>query len=266
MGRRSGIAVVTVVALGAGLLGVGEPATAACPSVPAVAHRGGTERYGENTRNAFRYATSIGVNRWELDVRFDATDTPFVIHDPTLDRTTNGTGDVTRQDLSAARRSGLRTDDGQYVPSLYEVLTDAAARVASVFVEIKVRPTRRQWANLLARLDWTSMRRRVVLMSFDADTVLEARAAAPDVRTGLVENPSYRPAAQVTRYGGHYVKHQNSITAARLAEWSGPLAVYAWTVDDVAGWARMNRYAARLDGVITNRPAAYLRWAHDRTC
>lgn len=246
---------------------VAPPAAAGqCPTVPAWAHRGGTEKYVENTRGAFRYATSVGVNRWELDVQFDSAGVPFVIHDPTLDRTTNGVGAVASQDLSAARAHGLRTDDGQVVPSLYEVLTDAAARGARVMVELKTQPTAGQLAAVVHRIDWTGMRGRVIVTSFLPDALTAVRAAAPDVQTGLVDELGDRPAPDVAKYGRHYLKHQWAVTAARLARWSGPVHVYAWTVDQPVDWARMNSYADRLDGVITNRPAAYLAWARARTC
>lgn len=248
----------------AGLAGP-EPAGAACTAVPAIAHRGGTERYAENTRGAFRYASSVGVSRWETDIQFDATGVPYVLHDSTLDRTTNWTGPASAVDLSAARAKGLRTDDGQYVPSLYEVLTDAAARGATVFAELKTRPTTAELSRVLARLDWTGMRSRTVITSFDGATLLQVKAAAADVRTGLIDELGYQDASAYTPYGTSYLKHKWSVTSDRLADWSGPLAVYAWTADTTSDWQRLASYP-RLDGIITDRPAAYQAWARARTC
>lgn len=244
---------------------------ATCPApIPVVAHRGGTERYVENTRNAFRYASSVGATWWETDVRFDAAGTPFLMHDETIDRTTNGTGAVADQDLSAARAAGVRTNDGQVVPSLYEMLTDASSRGARILLEIKSDPTPEQLAKVIARLDWTGMRTSVVVMSFEPAIIAKVRAAAPDLMVGLVEDPGYRPVSDLVALEiGSYIKHYYSITADRMREWSGPLDVYAWTVDDPTEWARMQWYRTepgRLDGVITNRPSAYLAWAAGRTC
>lgn len=59
---------------------------------PPVAHRGDSARAPENTLPAFALALSGGVRRLELDVRFTAGDVPVVLHDPTVDRTTDGTG------------------------------------------------------------------------------------------------------------------------------------------------------------------------------
>lgn len=241
------------------------PALAACSYVPVVAHRGGTEKYVENTRKAFQYASSIGANKWETDVQFDVTDVPFIMHDPTLDRTTNGTGYIKDQDLSAARAAGLRTNDGQYVPTLYEVLTDAASLGAEVFVELKTVPTANQLSKFLARFDWTNMRANVIVMSFYPEAIAEVKTAAPDIKLGLLEDVGYRTITDLEQYGvGNYIKNFNSMTAARLDEWSGPLNVYAWTPDSSSDWAWLNWYTSEpgsLDGIITNKPGAYLSWA-----
>lgn len=262
-------ALLAVAVIGVGPLFVPAPArAAACPApIPAVAHRGGTERYVENTRNAYRDAANRGVLIWETDVRFTADGVPVLMHDDTVDRTTDGTGAVA--DLTAAELAAFRTADDQPVPTFAELMNDAQVDGARVLVEPKADPTPAQWARLLAELDSRSMRAKVILMSFEPSVVLEARAVAPTVETGLVENPGYRPAAELVPYGGAYVKHQWSVTGGRLDEWSGPLDVYAWTVDAPADWARMNYYTAepgRLDGVITNKPGAYLAWAKARVC
>jgi glycerophosphoryl diester phosphodiesterase len=249
-------------------LTVPAPASAAaCVNIPAVAHRGGTERYVENTLNAFRDAGNRGVLSWETDVRFTADDVPVLLHDDTLDRTTDAAGPVA--DVTAPVLAAARTADAQAVPTLGELVNDAAVDGARLFLELKTNPTPAQWAAVLAAVDSRSMRAKIVLMAFDPAVVLEAQAAAPSVETALIENPGYRPVAELTPYGGSYVKHQWSVTAARLDEWSGPLDVYAWTVDTAEDWERMHYYAAepgRLDGVITNRPAAYRAWQKARVC
>lgn len=236
-------------------------------NIPAIAHRGGTERYVENTRNAFRDASNRGVLFWETDVRFTSDNVPVLLHNETLDQTTDATGPVAA--VTAAELAGARTADGQPVPTLADLMNDAQVDGAKVLVELKTDPTPAQWARVLADVDSRSMRAKVTLMSFDPAVVLEARAVAPTVETGLVENPGYRPVAELTPYGGSYIKHQWSITGARLDEWSGPLDVYAWTVDAVDDWERMHWYTTepgRLDGVVTNRPGAYLAWQKARSC
>src|SRR5690242_7307959 len=88
-------------------------AAAACLTPGVVAHRGGTERYVENTANAFR---SSPVGFWENDVRWTSDNVPVIMHDVTVDRTTNGTGAVA--DLPWSYVSTLRTSDDQPVMTL----------------------------------------------------------------------------------------------------------------------------------------------------
>src|ERR687883_1387791 len=61
---------------------------------PVVAHRGASARAPENTLRAFELALEEGADALELDVHATADDVPVVVHDPTLDRTTNVAGAV----------------------------------------------------------------------------------------------------------------------------------------------------------------------------
>jgi glycerophosphoryl diester phosphodiesterase len=240
---------------------------AACVNIPAIAHRGGSEVHAENTLRAFHHARGLGVTTWETDVRFTSDGERVLMHDPTLDATTNGTGEVAAI-TAATLRANVRTGDGQVVPTLRELMVLAYASQARVLVELKTDPTPAQWAAVAADLDAYGMRGNVTLMSFDAAVALEANTAVPGARTGLVAMAGYVPVGQLAPYDA-YIKHQDSMTAGRLDEWSGPLDVYAWTVNAADGWARMHWYdtePGRLDGVITDRPGAYLAWQRGRVC
>jgi glycerophosphoryl diester phosphodiesterase len=241
---------------------------AACPTIPPVAHRGGNEAHTENTLRAFQHAASIGVKTWETDVRFTSDGERVLMHDPTLDATTTGTGEVAATS-SATLRASVRTSDGQVVPTLRELMLLAYAAKARVLVEMKTNPTPEQWAAVAADLDAYGMRSSVVLMSFDGPVVLEAKQAIPGAKTGLVALAGYASASSLTQYGSSYIKHQDSMTAGRLDEWSGPLDVYAWTANNSDSWTWLHWYTAepgRLDGIITDKPGAFLAWQRARVC
>ena len=105
-------------------------------------------------------------------------------------------------------------------------------------------------------------------MSAPARSACTAASVSGPGRTGLVAMAGYVPVAQLAPYDA-YIKHQDAITNGRLDEWSGPLDVSAWTVNNADGWARMHWYTAepgKLDGVITDKPAAYLAWQKARVC
>ena len=199
-----------------------------------------------------------GVQWLETDVQFDNTDTPFILHDETLDRTTNFSGPVAAHNLSTDRTAGLRIDGGYYVPTLYEVLMDVAARPGvQIQLELKTIPTLEQMSKFLARLDWTGTRSQVVVTSFYLSTLDAIKAVAPDLRTGLLSALGWETPDMISAHTLIYSKHQWAITADRLRQWrAGGLTVFTWTPDDLATWKRMASYGS-LAGVVTNKPNAY---------
>ncbi|MDA8344517.1 MAG: glycerophosphodiester phosphodiesterase [Thermaerobacter sp.] len=97
-----------------------------------IAHRGFSGRHPENTLRSFRAAVELGVDMVECDVHASADGKLAVIHDATLDRTTNGKGPVlarTMQELQA-----LDAGDGERIPTLEDLL---AAVECPVVVEVK---------------------------------------------------------------------------------------------------------------------------------
>ena len=84
-------------------------------------HRGASAEQPENTLAAFRRAIELGVAGVELDVHLSADGVPVVIHDETVDRTTNGSGAVSDHTVDQLRT--LDAGRGEYVPALAEVLT-----------------------------------------------------------------------------------------------------------------------------------------------
>jgi glycerophosphoryl diester phosphodiesterase len=127
-------------------------------------HRGAPAEYPENTLAGFRRALELGVEGIELDVHLSKDGVPVVIHDETVDRTTNGTGAVA--DLTVEELRKLDAGDGEYVPTLAEVLdlvgdtlrvdieVKANAAGEAVLQEVKGRDTR--W--LISSFDWDVLR------------------------------------------------------------------------------------------------------------
>lgn len=107
-----------------------------------VAHRGGAHHAPENTMVAFRKAVAMGADVVEFDVRLTADNRLVLMHDTTVDRTTNGTGfvrDLTLAELRAldAGTSFRPAFAGEGVPSLEEALEWFAARDVRLFVDVK---------------------------------------------------------------------------------------------------------------------------------
>lgn len=242
------------------------PSTAGtpCATIPAAAHRGGLERYTENSGNAYRDASNRGARLWETDVRFTADNVPVILHDPDVTRTTTGTGRIA--DLTHAQVSGLRTRDGQPILTLADFIDDAHVDGPRLLVELKTNPTPTQWKAFNAAIgSRPGIPARVVLMSFDPATLTAAKTYAPALARGLLQNPGDTDPAEVLTYANILVKHHHSITTDRMRKWTAAgLTVYAWTANKPDQWQRLSGY--RLGAVITDRPGAYLAWQKSRTC
>ncbi len=235
---------------------------------PPVAHRGDSARAPENTLPAFRKALALGVRRFELDVRFTSSDVPVLMHDTTVNRTTNGTGEVSSLSLAQVRALDAgawfsRKYRGTRVPTLYEVLKLARSKDASVLVELKTTPTPAQMTQLLDRVTWSSTASSVTITSFLEEAITAVQAAAPGLRTAIIDWPRYRSPESVLQFGRTYLVNAASLTVERSARWRrAGISVRPWTVDTVQGWRRMAYDKA--DATVTNRPASYLAWARQR--
>ncbi len=100
-----------------------------------IAHRGGPKYAPENTLAAFRNAIRQGVDGLEFDVQMSQDGALVVIHDETVDRTTNGTGAV--RDLTLAQLRSLDAGNGEKIPTLDEVLQLAKANGMMILPEAK---------------------------------------------------------------------------------------------------------------------------------
>ena len=142
-----------------------------------IAHRGYRAKYPENTLIAFQAALDAGVQMIELDVLLSRDRKPVVIHDATLERTTNGKGavsDYTLEQLKQLDAGGWFHPRfvGEKLPELSEVLDLADGRV---FINIEIKPhayephhpldaVERQVIELIHRRKITD---RVLISSFD---------------------------------------------------------------------------------------------------
>jgi glycerophosphoryl diester phosphodiesterase len=266
--RAWGVAVASSTLVAGGLL-TASPAAAGTSCVPPpVAHRGDSARAPENTVPAFAKALALGVRRLELDVRFTAGDVPVLMHDPTVDRTTNGSGDVSALTLEQVRALDAGSWFGKgyrdvRVPTLFEVLKLAKSKGATVMTELKTTPSPAQMTQFLDRVRWLSMGASIIVSSFDEPTIKAVQEAAPGLRTAIIDNPRYRPPSSVLQFGRTYVVNARSVTEERSALWrKAGIILRPWTVDSVRGWQRMA--FDRAGAIVTNRPASYLAWARAR--
>jgi glycerophosphoryl diester phosphodiesterase len=144
-----------------------------------IGHRGARGHEAENTLASIRRALEMGVDMVEFDVRAAKTGEPVVIHDATVDRTTNGTGRVADMTLAEIRR--LRCSNGEPVPTLAGAVAAVGGR-ADVNVELKNAACAAAVAEYFRKKD----RRRVLFSAFDWSALEILARQLPHARLGVL--------------------------------------------------------------------------------
>lgn len=152
-----------------------------------IAHRGASSYAPENTVAAFDLALQMGVSHLELDVHATSDGHVVVVHDDTVDRTTNGSGAVSSHSLAALRQLDAgswfgREFAGERIPTFGEVLERYQGRV-HIHTEIKGRSDglTERTVDLVRR---HGMVGHVTMTSFQKARLEESRAAAPELPAG----------------------------------------------------------------------------------
>ena len=231
-----------------------------------IAHRGasGLGLAPENTLAAFEKAIQLGVDVIEIDVHATRDGQIVVLHDATVDRTTDGTGFVAEQSFEEVRRvdagSWFAAEfTGERVPLLEEVL-DLARHRALVLIEIKADFITER---ILQVIESTVAAEHVVLQSFNPAIVERVKLLAPALPTALLigQLPTTPSRVRARRL----VQQVLQVGANALASWHATLtppfleemrkrgvAVWAWTVDEDI--AMRDLAMMGVQGIITNYP------------
>ena len=140
----------------------------------------------ENTMASFERGLELGADWIELDVHLSRDGALIVIHDETLDRTTNGHGLVRDHTLTELKQ--LDAGDGERIPTLEEVLDWARERNTVVDIEIKNAPLYYDGieAAVVSALDRAGMAEQVIVISFDHASVKRIKALDKRVATGVL--------------------------------------------------------------------------------
>lgn len=256
--------------------------------VRVAAHRGGAQLWPENSLRAFAGAVALGVDLVELDVHAAADGGLVVIHDPTLDRTTEAQGPVAARPTAELRRLRLRGPDGRLteerLPTLAEVVALVGASEVGLLVEVKgpvpgpavsyerqggavrLRPGLRYEGleeRLVRVLHEGSVLERTAVMAFNPDVLTLVRELVPGLPTALLvarahvlrvaarpeEAVDWAMALSATDLGLEASLVDHAVVArARKAG----VRLGAWTVNDEAS---MHRLAALgVDVITTDRP------------
>jgi glycerophosphoryl diester phosphodiesterase len=222
-----------------------------------IAHRGASGDFPENTLRAFDAAIEAGAAMCELDVQITADGVLVVIHDETLDRTTNREGKVEMihmaelQRLDAGSWRGPQFAD-ERVPTLREVLDRVKGR-CDLNVELKAEGIAASVCELIRE---RHAEESTLVSSFDWQAIAEVRQVAPKIKTALLADRRAGLALEMAssmRVAAINPKHDLVDRDLCVEAHRQGLKVYTWTVDDSTEMMRL--IEAGVDGIMTNYPA-----------
>ncbi|MGB1892064.1 MAG: glycerophosphodiester phosphodiesterase [Candidatus Latescibacterota bacterium] len=224
-----------------------------------IAHRGASGRglAPENTLAAFEKALDIGVDMLEIDVRVTGDGQLIVLHDPSLDRTTDCEGIVREMGLDEIRQADA--GDGERVPVLREVF-DLARNRAPILLEIKSDFIAERVVQAIAD---AQIEEQVVVQSFNPQTVERVKRLAPHLPSSLLigelpTTPSRvrarRLVSQVLEVGANTLSIWHATLTPSLIEEMRKrgIAVWAWTVDEEITMRDLAMMGVQ--GLVTNYP------------
>jgi len=214
-----------------------------------ISHRGASAYEPENTLRAIKRALEYTVDMVEVDVRETRDRQIVVIHDETLERTTNGRGYVHQMSFSELRK--LDAGEGERIPTLQEVVDLVKGRVGLV-VELKDSRTTENVAEVLAENNFVD---QTLVTSFIHSAVKRIKELNPQLKTGIIfRSAPIKPSQLALDANGNALFPYYKYVTAEMIEdaHSNHLTVNVWTVDtreEIEYYVRMG-----VDGVVTNKP------------
>lgn len=228
-----------------------------------IAHRGAGKLAPENTMAAFRLGASHGYRMFECDAKLSADGVAFLLHDATLERTTNGAGVAGEQpwrELARLDAGGWhsRAYAGEPVPTLEHLMR--FCRAGGYFLDLEIKPTpgvERHTGEVVAREAARCFAGAAVpplLTSFRPEALAGAQAVAPQLPRGLLLDTLWNGWFDVARQldCAAIVCNHALWDQATVAQVHGAgMRCLSYTVNDE--WAAARLMALGTDGIVTDR-------------
>ncbi len=232
------------------------------------AHRGASQYAPENTLAAFDLAVTQGADAIELDVKLSVDGEAVVIHDQTVDRTTDGHGRVNQLTLTALKQfdAHYRFDayPGERIPTLDEVFESAGRRI---FINVELTNYASPHDTLIPVVAEIvrrhQMQERVLFSSFFPRNLKKMKMLLPEVPVALLASEGIKGAAArsvfLTRISPQIIHPYLSDVDQRFVtlERERGRRVHVWTVNEETDLRRM--FALGVDGIFTDDPVTALR-------
>lgn len=236
-------------------------------------HRGYSGKYPENTMLAFQKAAEAGADGVEMDVQLSRDGEVVIIHDETLDRTTDGTGYVKDHTLAELKKlNATKTFAGQFekleIPTFDEFC--AWLKGAGILANVELKNSviyypemEKKCIDLIRKYD---VEKQIIFSSFNHATLFKIKELAPDIPVGaLMENTELTYAGFYCKQFGfrYYHPDEKLLTEAtvRGCKEHG-VGINVWTVNSLGSFEKMVEWD--VDGVITNFPRVPHDWLKTR--
>lgn len=247
--------------------------------VPVIAHRGAPDRAPENTLASIDKAAELGFTWVENDVQRTKDGELVVIHDSSLKRTTDaakvfpGRAPWNVRDFTAAEIARLDAGSwygpkfaGTRVPTLKEYVQHLSRHGQSLLMELKSPDLypgiEQQTLAVLGEAGWldkTHVRDRLVIQSFDANSIRRVHQLRPDIKTGFLGKPAKADLSKYAAFSDEINPQHAGVSAdyvsavhALKGPHAKPLEIYPWTINDASAAKRAVHLGA--DGIISSWP------------
>lgn len=222
-------------------------------------HRGARHEKPENTLSGFKHVIDLGLKCVELDIHLSRDGEIVVIHDETLDRTTNGTGPVNAQDLSFLQ--SLDAGEGEKIPTLKEVFNLLLPEEFEIQIEIKDSNAVTPLIKLLKSLN-AEQRRNLIVISFDHRTIFEVKKAIPSMRsTAIIYAYPLDPCSLIKAANADGLSINIEFADKELIEkvHAQNFLVTAWNANTKEQYTKMKEIG--IDYMATDTPSEIETWA-----
>lgn len=222
-------------------------------SILKIAHRGAKGYEPENTLSAFQKAFDLGCDGIEIDVHLSADGEVIVIHDETVDRTTNGQGRVS--ELTSSEIALLIINGSESVPTLNRTL-DFVNRRGIVNIELKAGSAAQKVAALIddyLKSGWTPQ--QFLISSFDWVALKNMHEINPQIPIGVLTETDLPLAIAFAKFiNAHSIHpHHHLLTSEMTSDiQSDGFKVYAWTVNEPEDIERLKSF--QVDAIISDFP------------
>jgi glycerophosphoryl diester phosphodiesterase len=241
-----------------------------------IAHQGGDGLWPGDTMFAFQNAADLGVDVLEMDVHITKDGVLVLMHDETVDRTTDGTGEIESMNLDELKKLDAGYDwsaddgatfpfrgQGVTIPTMEEVFTAFPDMHMTIEIKKTNASMAKPFCDLIRKHD---MQDKVLIASFHDDRLVEFRETCPEVATSSAKNETTAFVLITKPFLGSFYspnffslqvpEESSGITvmtpAFVKAAHERNLAVEPWTINDAETMKKFIEWG--VDGIITDRP------------